>query len=121
MTTDRIRLTGIEVFAHHGVHQAERDYGQRFVVDVDLSLDLREAGENDDLSATVDYGTVARMVERILKSEPVNLLETLAERICAETLLDARVQQVEVTVHKPQAPLTVTFADVAVTLLRRQP
>lgn len=121
MTADHITLTGIEVYAHHGVHQSERDFGQRFIVDVDLALDLRPAGTSDDLNATVDYGTVARMVQRILKSSPVNLLETLAERICAEVLQDDRVHEVSVTVHKPQAPLTVTFADVSVTLVRRRP
>lgn len=121
MTEDHITLTGIEVYAHHGVHQFERDYGQRFIVDVDMTVDLQAAGTTDDLTKTVNYGTVARMVEGMLKSEPVNLLETLAERVCAEVLRDTRVQQVAVTVHKPQAPLTMKFADVSVTLVRRQP
>ena len=125
-TGDRITLTGLEVYAYHGVHQFERDYGQRFVIDLTVHCDLSLAGRTDDLAATLDYGQLARLVETMVTTEPVNLLETLAENIAAAVFEHARtsgvaVETVEVTVHKPQAPLSVTFADVSVTVVRNRP
>lgn len=123
--SDRITLTGIEVYGYHGVHQFERDYGQRFVVDLTVHCDLAPAGRTDDLAATLDYGQLARLIETMVSTEPVNLLETLAENIAAAVFEHAltsevTVETVEVTVHKPQAPLSVTFADVAVTVVRHR-
>lgn len=115
---DRISLTGIEVFAHHGVHQFERDYGQKFVIDVTVALNLAEAGTNDDLTKTLNYGELARQVQDIVKSDPADLIETVAERISVAVLEHPRADAVEVTVHKPQAPLTMKFSDVSVTIVR---
>ena len=116
--SDRITITGIEVFAYHGVHQFERDYGQKFVVDLSIGATLQTAGESDALEHTIDYGQMARLVVSIVKTEPVNLLETLAERICAAVLAHPLADSVEVTVHKPEAPLDLPFTDVSVTLVR---
>lgn len=118
MTGDCIRLTGITGYGHHGVLASERELGQPFVVDVAVFLDLGRAGEGDDLSRTVDYGYLAQRVHEAIGSEPVDLIETLAERIASVCLADPLVDRVTVTVHKPQAPVPVTLTDVAVTIER---
>lgn len=116
--TDRLALTGIEAFGHHGVFDFERREGQMFSVDVVLGMDTRTAAESDDLSDTVDYGSLVAAVRNAIEAEPVDLIETLAERIAGLCLADARVAWTEVTVHKPQAPIEVTFSDVALTIFR---
>lgn len=118
---DRIALTGIEVFAHHGVLDHERDLGQRFVVDVTLELDLAPASRSDDLDDTVDYGALAGAVAEAVRGPAVSLLEALAARVADRCLQQAPVAAVEVTVHKPSAPLPVPAGDVAVTLRRARP
>ena len=108
---DRISLTGITAFGHHGVLDFERQLGQRFVVDVNCNLDLSSAAIADDLGQTIDYGLWPgdrRDVER----DPLNLIEALADRIALTCLRYDAVQCVEVTVHKPQAPMPVDVADV---------
>lgn len=117
---DRITVTGLEVFAHHGVLPHEREYGQRFVLDLALELDLTEAGTRDDLAATVDYGTLAGDVAALVAADPADLIETVAERVAVRCLADARVRAVEVTVHKPAAPLPVVAREVAVTIRRER-
>ena len=115
---DRVALTGIGATGHHGVHQFERDEGQPFLADVVLHLDTRRAAAGDDLARTVDYGVVARRVHAVLAGEPVALIETVAERIAATVLADPGVHTVDVTVHKPQAPVEVPFEDVSVSIRR---
>ncbi len=115
---DRIAITGLEVFGHHGVLQHEREYGQRFVVDVVLWVDLARAADSDDLRDTVDYGTLSADVTEIVAGPPADLIETVAGRVVERCLDDPRVQEVEVTVHKPSAPLPVVAQEVAVTLRR---
>lgn len=116
--TDRLALHGLRAVGRHGVLDAERADGQEFVVDVALTLDTRPAAQADDLTATVDYGELAERIVAVVAGEPVALIETLAERIAAVCLVPSRVQEAEVTVHKPQAPLSVPFADVTVTIRR---
>lgn len=115
---DLITLTGITATGHHGVLAHERSDGQRFVVDVVLGLELRPAGSSDDLSRTVDYATLARGIHDAIASDPVDLIETLAERIARVCLEFALVTWTRVTVHKPEAPIAVAFADAAVTIER---
>ncbi|MFY1674740.1 dihydroneopterin aldolase [Plantactinospora sp. WMMB334] len=116
--TDRIVLTGLRARGRHGVHPDERVRGQEFVLDVVLELDLRPAGSSDDVADTVHYGELADRLVAIVTGEPVNLIETLAERLAAACLADPRVLVTTVTVHKPQAPIPHDFADVAVTVTR---
>lgn len=118
---DRIGLHGLRGYGHHGVYQEERKLGQRFVVDVTLGVDTREAAAHDDLTATVDYGAVATRVVAVVEGEPVDLIETLAQRIADVCLAVERVAEVMVTVHKPGAPVTVPFDDVTVTIVREAP
>ena len=116
--TDRITLRGLTVRGHHGVFDFERRDGQDFVVDVELELDTRPAAASDDLHDTIHYGELAEGLAAVVSGEPVNLLETLAERLVTVCLADARVSAATVTVHKPHAPIPLTFADVAVTVRR---
>lgn len=115
---DRISLTGITAFGHHGVFDSERQQGQRFIVDVTCVLDLSSAASNDDLGQTIDYGALAQAVAADIERDPLNLIEALADRIALTCLRYGAIQCVEVTVHKPQAPMPVDVADVAVTLTR---
>ena len=115
---DKIVLTGVRANGTHGVLDFEQERAQTFVVDVTLFLDLSKAGQSDALSDTVDYGRVAKDIVAVVEGEHVDLIETLAQRI-ADRILDIEaVARVEVTVHKPHAPITVPFDDVAVTITR---
>lgn len=116
--SDRITLTGLRVRGRHGVFAHERQDGQEFVVDVVLWLDLAKAAATDDVAATVDYGGLAELAAGIIAGEPSDLIETVAGRIADAALADDRVDAVEVTVHKPAAPIPQDFADVAVTVHR---
>lgn len=121
MASDRIVLTGLRARGRHGVLPAERELGQEFVVDVVLRLDVRPAASGDDLLRTVDYGALADRLVAVVEGDPVNLIETLAERLAAVCLDPPQVHEVEVTVHKPSAPVPHPFADIAVTIQRSRP
>ena len=110
-----IRLSGLRAKGFHGVLDFERRNGQEFVVD--LAIDLKMP-VTDDIAETVHYGQLAGSVVAIISGQPVNLIETLAERIAAEVLTDRRIRSVIVTVHKPQAPIDAQFDDVSVTISR---
>ncbi len=116
--SDRITLTGLTARGHHGVYDFERADGQDFVIDVELELSLAHAASSDDVVNTVHYGELADALVAIITGPPVNLIESLADRLVTACLSDARVEAATVTVHKPQAPIAHTFADVAVTLRR---
>ncbi len=115
---DEITLTGLTVFGYHGVFDFERRQGQEFTIDLILHVPLAAAAASDDVADTVHYGELADRVAAIVAGEPVNLIETLAQRIADAVLDDARVAAVTVTVHKPHAPIEQTFADVSVTVRR---
>ncbi|GAA1006840.1 dihydroneopterin aldolase [Streptomyces thermogriseus] len=115
---DRVALRGLRARGHHGVFPEEREKGQTFLVDVVLGLDTRPAAADDDLAKTVHYGVLAEEVVAVVEGEPVNLIETLAERIAQVCLKHEGVQEVEVCVHKPDAPIQVPFGDVTVTITR---
>ncbi|GAA4290247.1 dihydroneopterin aldolase [Actinokineospora soli] len=115
---DRITLTGLTVRGRHGVFEHERRDGQDFVVDITLWLDLRRAAETDDLQHTVHYGELAERAAAVVAGEPRDLIETVAAEIADAEMADDRVLAVEVTVHKPSAPIPLSFADVAVTVRR---
>ncbi|GAA4194949.1 dihydroneopterin aldolase [Microbacterium oryzae] len=115
---DRIELTGLTAFGRHGVFGFERENGQDFTIDLRLSLSTRRAAESDDVTDTVHYGELAEQVVAIVAGEPVNLIETLAHRIADAVLADERVRAVDVTVHKPHAPIAAQFSDVSVTVRR---
>lgn len=118
MQTVTITLTGLRARGFHGVLPEERRQGQEFVVDAEL--EVHRAGGDDDLATTVDYGSLAEALTEDIETEPVNLIETLAERLLA-TCLDAGAARATVTVHKPAAPIDVPFSDVAVILTGARP
>lgn len=118
---DRISLRGLRVRGYHGVFAHERRDGQEFVIDVVLSVDTSTAGRSDDLSDTIHYGVLAEELAADVARDPLDLIEALAQRLADRCLTDPRVEEVEVTVHKPQAPVTVPVADVSVTITRRRP
>jgi dihydroneopterin aldolase len=116
--TDRITLTGLRAHGRHGVYDFEREQGQEFLVDAVLEMDLAPAARSDDVADTVHYGELADRLVAVLTGEPVNLIETLADRLLAICLADPRVARATVTVHKPEAPVPHAFTDVAVTMTR---
>lgn len=115
---DQVQLTGVSARGYHGVLPSERQAGQEFRADVVLYLDTRPAAAGDDLAQTVSYADVAQDVHDVLAGEPVDLVETVAERIAAVVLARPQVEAVDVRVHKPQAPIPVPFADVEVAIRR---
>jgi len=116
---DRIRLTGVRIDAAHGVYPEEKLRPQPFLIDVEARLVPRPA--SDDLATTVDYSVLATVIAQAASAGSVDLIETLAERVAEACLGDSRIETVEVTVHKPQAPMPVPVSDVSVTITRRSP
>ena len=117
---DELAILGLECLGHHGVFDFERRDGQTFIIDLVLGLDTTSAAATDDLHETVDYGTLVNSVKAAVESDPVDLIETLAQRISDICLLDSRVEWARITVHKPAAPIDATFADVALTITRKR-
>lgn len=117
--TDELAILGIECRGFHGVFEFERREGQLFVVDLVLGVDTAPAAASDDLRDTVDYGSLTTKVKASVERDPVDLIETLAQRIADLCLLENRVEWARVTVHKPDAPIDATFTDVALTITRR--
>ena len=115
---DRIVLTGIRATGFHGVLPEERQRGQEFVVDVEVVLPLGVAAATDSVLATVHYGELAQALVAAVERDPVDLIETVADRVARIVLDDPRVERTVVTVHKPAAPIPVPFGDVAVRIER---
>ncbi len=118
MTSDRIRIQGVEGKGYHGVLPEERQTGQPFIVDIELSLSVAAAAASDDLSDTIDYAAVANTALAVVEGEPLNLIEAVAERIATAVLAQDDIDEVTVTVHKPKAPVGVPFSDISVTVVR---
>ncbi|MET9064775.1 dihydroneopterin aldolase [Streptosporangium sandarakinum] len=116
--TDRISVRGLRARGRHGVLAAERELGQEFVVDVTLFLDTAPAAATDDLTRTVHYGELAQELVKVVEGEPVDLIETLAQRLADVCLAYEPVESAEVSVHKPAAPIPLPFDDVVVTIRR---
>jgi 7,8-dihydroneopterin aldolase/epimerase/oxygenase len=118
VTLDRISLRGLRAFGRHGVLDHERFAGQEFVIDAVLGVDTRAAAAADDLKLTVDYGVLADELVAIVAGPPLALIETLADRLATACLEQKVVQEVEITVHKPHAPVSQIVADITVTIVR---
>ncbi len=117
---DRIRLSGVRGGGFHGVFEQERREGQEFVVDVELAVDLGPAGASDELGDTVNYGEIGAAALARIEGQPHDLIERLAELVADDALAHPSVDEVTVTVHKPQAPVGVPFGDVTVSVTRRR-
>lgn len=118
--TDRITLRGLRAHGRHGVLATEREHGQEFRVDVELEVDTRAAAARDDITETVDYAALADQLVEVIAGAPVNLIETLADRLAAVCLDDDRVHAVTVEVHKPHAPVVHRFDDITVRIHREK-
>ena len=118
--TDELAVLGIECWGHHGVFDFEKREGQTFVIDLVLGIDTRPAEASDDLHDTVDYGSLVASVKTAVENDPVDLIESLVQRVADVCLLDERVEWAKVTVHKPDAPIDATFNDVALTISRKR-
>ena len=117
--SDLIKITGISAKGFHGVFPSERKKGQKFIVDIELSINL--VNLKDDLSKTVNYAEVAQIAHDNITSKPVLLIETLAENIAKSVLKKyKKVKQVKVGVHKPKAPIALKFKDVSVEIIRNR-
>lgn len=118
---DQIILRGLPFFGHHGVMPEETVTGQRFVVNVCLYVDLREAGRTDEVSATVDYAKVYALVKEVVEGRPRRLIETVAESIAQRLLASfGRLTRVDVEVEKPGAPIPGVFDHVSVKITRER-
>lgn len=120
MSEDRVLLRGLSFHGFHGVAPEENRVGQRFLVDVDLHMDLAHAAHTDDLTKTVDYAAVLADVRQIVEGPPLKLVETVAERIAARILLHYPVDSVRVRVKKPDAPVAAAFEYLGVEIVRRR-
>jgi dihydroneopterin aldolase len=117
---DRITLSGVTAVGYHGVFEFERREGQPFVVDAVLHLNFAKAAESDDVRDTAHYGEVAERIKDWITGEPLNLIEALAVRIADDLLSEYQLGAVEITVHKPKAPIEVPFGDVSVSVYRER-
>lgn len=117
---DELTVMGIECFGHHGVFDFERREGQVFIIDLTLGIDTRRAAASDDLADTEHYGVLVDRVVKAVESDPVDLIETLAQRIADVVLTGDSVEWVRVTVHKPDAPIQAEFADVSLSITRNK-
>ncbi|SDM03425.1 dihydroneopterin aldolase [Megasphaera paucivorans] len=118
MEMDKIILKGMHFYGYHGCFPEEQRTGQPFSIDIMMTVDLTKAGYTDALSDTVDYGAVYDCIKKIVEGKPCNLIEKVA-CIIADTILDVfSPNQVQVTVHKPHAPIGGSFDDVAVVIER---
>ena len=118
---DKIFLRGMEFWGYHGVIASEQELGQRFVIDVELSLDLTKAGISDNLADTVNYAAVYRLIRRQAEDNKCTLIERLADEIAACILAEfIAVDELSVTVHKPAAPIGGVIGDVGVTINRKR-
>ncbi|MDV2477023.1 dihydroneopterin aldolase [Rhodococcus zopfii] len=116
--SDRIELRGLRVRGNHGVFEHEKRDGQDFLIDLVVWTDLAPAASSDDLDDTLHYGILAERAAAIVAGPGRDLIETVAGEIADDVLTDPRVERVEVTVHKPSAPIPLTFGDVAVVVDR---
>jgi dihydroneopterin aldolase len=117
---DVISLRGLEVFAHHGVFDHERAEGQTFVVDVEVEYDASAPSQSDEVADTLDYGVLASRIHEAVAGNPVNLLETLCQRVISTVLEFHQALATTVTIHKPHAPMEVSVADASVTMRRER-
>lgn len=119
MGTDKIFLAGMQFYGRHGVFPEEKTMGQKFIVDVELSLDLKKAGLTDDLAHTPNYADIYSLIKNIVTIKSFNLIEALAEAIAQNILTSYQVEQVIVRVKKPHAPISGIFDYMGCEIVRR--
>jgi len=121
MSPDKICLAGMVFYGYHGTQPAEKELGQRFIVDLELTADLKPAGLSDDLAQTISYSRVYQAVKRVVEGPSRNLLEAVAEGVAQAVLKECGGEEVRVKVWKPSAPIKgALFSGVAVEITRRR-
>jgi dihydroneopterin aldolase len=115
---DEITIIGVRGFGYHGVFESEKKVGQEFIVDLSIKKDLSIAGQSDALVDTVDYGAIAIRTKELIESGSFNLIERLATEIAEVLKREFDLAGIDVTVHKPSAPIDIAFSDIAVTIRR---
>ena len=115
---DEIAITGIRGFGYHGLFEHEKKDGQEFFVDIRITTDLSNAGQSDRIESTIDYGKVAIRVKELIETGSFNLIERLAEVIAERLKSEFALGAIEVTVHKPNAPVGIDLRDISVTIRR---
>ena len=119
---DKIILKGIQFHGYHGVAEAERQLGQKYEVDLELTIDLSTAGKTDDLAHTIDYAQVVQLVIEIGTQQSFQLFEALGETIAAAVLAQFQIDEVRIGVKKLSPPIEPRFAYAGVEIHRkRQP
>jgi dihydroneopterin aldolase len=116
---DKITVKGLKLFAYHGVNPEEKRDGQEFIIDMDYYLDLGGACKSDDLNETVSYAKVVKAIRRVFTAQSYDLIERAAQEVC-DSLFEEfeKIQKIEITLKKPQAPVKAEFDYMAVTLTR---
>ena len=121
MNMDKIRIDGLEIFANHGILEAEKILGQKFLVSAELELNLRNAGLTDDIQQTVNYAEICAGIIKVVKQETYYLIETCAEKIASYILQNyPRIKAVCVIVEKPWAPIRQSVRNISVQIYRKR-
>lgn len=119
---DKIQIKGLEIFAYHGVNPEEKENSQPFLLDITLWADLSRARRSDDLNDTVNYAAVRKTVQRVFTAEKYDLIERAAQAVCDGILGEhPQVEEVRVTLKKPEAPMNAVFDYVAVEVAEVRP
>ncbi|CCQ93411.1 dihydroneopterin aldolase [[Clostridium] ultunense Esp] len=118
---DKLFIRGMQFYGYHGVFPEENKLGQLFIVDVECTLSLREAGLTDRLENTVDYAELYKDVKEVMEGKPYKLLETLAERICDRIFgRNERIDEVRLEIRKPNPPIPGHYREVGIVMERRR-
>lgn len=115
---DKIYIEKMEFFAFHGVMEEEKKLGQKFIIDLVIEADLKNAGKTDNLEKTVNYALVYEKVKELTINNRYDLIEALAENIAEKILEDKMIKKIKVKVNKPSAPVQGIFSNIAVEIER---
>ena len=116
---DKMIIKGLEIFAHHGVMQEEKEHGQKFILDVTATLDLTKARKSDKLDDTVNYAKMIGTIKAVFLSEKNDLIEHAAERVADSILKNyKKIESVTLLLKKPNAPINADFDYVAVEITK---
>ncbi|RQD74351.1 MAG: dihydroneopterin aldolase [Candidatus Syntrophonatronum acetioxidans] len=118
MAEDKIIMNEMSFYGYHGVLPSEKAQGQKFLVTLEVCLDLSQAGKTDNLKDTIDYASIYKEVRNLMKGKRYNLLETLAENIAGVVLSIERVREVVVKIKKPWAPIPGNLDFVGIEIRR---
>ena len=118
---DKIIISGLEVFAFHGVNPEEKENGQRFIMDITAYLDLTQPCGDDDIISTVSYAKMAKRAAAVFAGEKNDLIERAAQRVCDALLSEfEKIDKVTVLLKKPDAPVKLLFDYMAVEITRER-